>query len=482
VLDISVGTSPAPGKHQGPAYSSSLERAARAGGPGGGARAALSFSPPITPASPASAPAAALDRDRNNFSPEDLRRSRRRRRYDLWAGLARVTDLKSLRKCGRAVQHDANGVGVRIAAREDGSAVAGFSHLYRCGSVWACPRCAPKVAHWRADDLADLLKVATERGCSGTLMTFTIEHHWGQRLEDCWGAVAAGWHAVTSGKQWRSDEAAYGFVLVDGHPYVPSAEGRKCADCGRSRGEHEKRIPWVRVVEVTTGPNGWHVHIHALLLWKGDGGADPAMNVAARAFLRWQRAVQRKGFDCSVKGFDIRGAKLRPGNMLHEYFTKLANEVTGGHAKLAKGKGRTPFQVLGAVVDAGGESGQFEEDLKLWRQWEKASKGRRQVAYSKGLREWAGLRQDKQDEEIASETLEAPDDLEISPRSWADELAHRYRRQCEVMEAAESGGYPAVASLLDGWGVSYVMYTAAAGLRTGPADDGAYAHDGHGYD
>ena len=48
------------------------------------------------------------------------------------------------------------------------------------------------------------------------------------------------------------------------------------------------------------------------------------------------------------------------------------------------------------------------------------------------------------------------------------------------MEAAESGGYPAVASLLDGWRVSYVMYTAAAGLRVGSADEGAYAHDGHG--
>ena len=81
--------------------------------------------------------------------------------------------------------------------------------------------------------------------------------------------------------------------------------------------------------------------------------------------------------------------------------------MTGGHAKLAKGKGRTPFQVLGAIVDAGGEAWQFEDDLKLWRQWEKASRGRRQVAYSKGLREWAGLRKAKEDEEIASETLEA---------------------------------------------------------------------------
>ena len=232
------------------------------------------------PSLPHRPPAAALDRDRNNFSPEELTRTRRRRRYDLWAGVARVTDLKSLRKCGRAVQHDANGVGVRIAAREDGSAVAGFSHLYRCGSVWSCPRCAPKVAHSRAEDLADLLKAATERGCSGTLVTFTIGHHWGQRLDDCWGAVTAGWHAVTSGKQWRSDEAAYGFVLVDGHPYVPPDGGRKCADCGRSRGEHEERIPWVSGGRDPRSPRTAGSACSRLLLWKGDGD-DPAVKVAA---------------------------------------------------------------------------------------------------------------------------------------------------------------------------------------------------------
>ncbi len=157
-------------------------------------------------------------------------------------------------------------------------------------------------------------------------------------------------------------------------------------------------------------------------------------------FGRWQRKVRKLGFDCTPKRFDVRGARLQPGNTLREYVVKVSNEITGGHAKLAKGRGRTPFQLLGDIVDAGGEVGQFEDDLKLWREWEKASHGRRQIGWSKGLREWAGLRQEKTDQEIADESLETPDGLEITPRAWKRKLAGRQRRQCELLEAASPVG------------------------------------------
>jgi hypothetical protein len=180
-------------------------------------------------------------------------------------------------------------------------------------------------------------------------------------------------------------------------------------------------------------------------------------------FGRFQRKVRALGFDCTPAGFDVRGARLQPGNTLHEYFVKLSNEVTGGYAKLAKGKGRAPFQLLGDLIDAGGEVGQFEADLKLWREWEKASHGRRQMAWSKGLREWAGLRREKTDEEIADESLDTPDGLVITSRSWERKLRTRYRKQCELLEAGERGGYDAAAALLDEWRVRYVMYAVKTG-------------------
>jgi hypothetical protein len=292
--------------------------------------------------------------------------------------------------------------------------------------------------------------------------------------------VAAAWHAVTSGKQWRSDEAAYGFVLVDDHKFVApdgKEKSRKpCAAeladgtaCGRKRGEHEQRIPWVRVVEVTSGKHGWHVHVHTLMLWKRDSFTSTAdwikvaEHVAGRMYGRWERKVKALGFDCTEKGFDVRGARLRPGgNALHEYLVKLSNEVTGGMAKLAKDRGRTPFQILGDLLASGGEVGRFEADLELWHEWEAGSHGRRQTGWSGGLREWAvryGAKLstvEKSDEDIANESLQTTDGLVIAPKSWHRGLANNPGRQCEFLETVEAGGYEAAAAKLDSWGLSYI--------------------------
>lgn len=50
-------------------------------------------------------------------------------------------------------------------------------------------------------------------------------------------------------------------------------------------------------------------------------------------------------------------------------------------------------------------------DVHGWWEWERASHGRRQIAWSKGLREWANLGKEQTDEEIAEEQLEAEDVL-----------------------------------------------------------------------
>ena len=67
--------------------------------------------------------------------------------------------------------------------------------------------------------------------------------------------------------------------------------------------------------------------------------------------------MQKRGFDSfrDSGGLDVRMATLKPGkgSGLHEYFVKLSHEMTGGQAKLAKGGGRTPFQILNDVFETG---------------------------------------------------------------------------------------------------------------------------------
>jgi hypothetical protein len=268
---------------------------------------------------------------------------------------------------------------------------------------------------------------------------------------------------VTSGKQWEGDKLAYGL-----------------------RG-------WIKVVEVTRGDNGWHVHVHALMIWDDDLPLDSAERCGRRMWRRWDAALRRqcgccghreadhtgfgacdkhgrRGQPCECPGFrgfdsledvglDVRMASLDPkANGLHEYFVKLSHEIAGGQAKLAKGGGRTPFQILSDVFTAG----EFA-DVMAWREWETASRGRRQMAWSKGLREWAGLRGEQTDEEIAAEELGDDDVMFIDPASWRD-LRQSPAAVCDLLEAAESGGYPAAKRWLGLRGFIYRLVG-----RVGPA-------------
>jgi hypothetical protein len=284
-----------------------------------------------------------------------------------------------------------------------------MSGLATCGSVWSCPVCSAKIAMRRAEDLADVMRVTLEHGCTASMVTLTMRHHDGQSLRDCWDALSKGWVAVTSGKQWRTDCAAH------------------------------RLLGWVKADEVTRGRNGWHVHIHALLIWDTGVRLDDAQVVGERMWRRWTNALQRKGFDSlrDSGGLDVRMASLSPevGDGLHEYFVKLSHEITGGQAKLARGGGRTPFQLLSDAL-ATGDAG----DLEDWSEWEKASRGRRQIAWSKGLREWTGLGREQTDEEIAEEELAGEDVLFLLPASW-HQLRHSPDRVCELLEGAERGGF-----------------------------------------
>lgn len=372
---------------------------------------------------------APLGNHANSLSPlrarEVKRRKRRRERVGLRHGLRDLTRLDRVRKCGHVTAgSSAGGPGLRLTVDPKGGNVAGFSGLVTCGSVWSCPVCAAKIATRRADELADFMRFALEQKCKATLVTLTMRHHEGQTLRSCWDALSAAWQAVVSGKQWVGDSAAFGL-----------------------RG-------WVKAVEVTRGRNGWHVHIHALMIWDRPVTLQVARHVADRMWRRWNAALTRRGFDSlrDQGGLDVRMATLIPGGFgLHEYFVKLSHEITGGQAKLAKGGGRTPFQMLSNAL-ATGEAA----DVHAWWEWEQASHGRRQIAWSKGLREWAQLAGEQTDEEIADEQLQGDEVLFLDLDSWRA-LRVDPGRICDLLEVTEDSGYPAAMGQLKRWGLGYFL-------------------------
>jgi hypothetical protein len=336
----------------------------------------------------------------------------RRSRYDLQRGLRRVTTVKRVRTCG-------NAIGAAVGVKYDSASGAGFTGRETCGSVWSCPVCASKVAARRAIELEALLSTAEARGKRIAMVTLTVRHHKGDTLRDVWDAVAKGWAAITRGRAWVNVQRIVGLV------------------------------GWVKAVEVTVGKNGWHVHVHALMILDD---VDALGLLTDHVWTAWLKGIESVGFTAlrHQGGLDVAVSDGR-GSALADYITKtgsaefdlagLAREATFGASKNGRMGGRTPFEVLAWGVATGDA-----DDVETWGRWERGSRRRRFMAWSKGIREWAEMDDEQSDEEVAAE---APggDFVLMLPRATYRRL-QALGMECDVLELVERHGD---ASGLMGW-------------------------------
>ena len=87
--------------------------------------------------------------------------------------------------------------------------------------------------------------------------------------------------------------------------------------------------------------------------------------------------------------------------------------VTGQTPELRTAKSGKPW----ASVSVGVETGDVD-DLDLWREYEVVSKGCRQLTWSAGRREMAGLVAEQTDEEIAEGQAGDEDLWNLTTESW----------------------------------------------------------------
>lgn len=429
---------------QAPAAASSLGRGRGAQAGGRSARPSSSPSPALSAASPSSRqPATAAPREgRGEAAAEALGNhadtssggdcDRRAQRWALLDAARPITSLKRLRDCRRATL---TGTGGPVLRTSQGGR-AGYAGLATCGSPWACPCCAGKIAGERASELTAVMEAVAASGGVMDFVTLTVRHHKGQRLADVWSAVTAGWSAVTSGEEWMRDKSG--------------------------------QLGWARVIEVTHTPrSGWHVHAHCLIAWKEPVAETHSANVAFRAWKRWDRALRRHGFDSTpVRGFDTR--RVVGGDTgLAGYFGKAALELTSTLTKDSRA-GRSPFAILrdateaqavrvttpsGVTADA---TAYVADDLELWREWEQASLRRKQLTWSTrdaDLRRFAGLGRERSDEEIAEDDTGGEDTIALAGDTWT--AMSRERTQPELLRVTDEGGVQAAARWLEERGLAW---------------------------
>ncbi len=336
----------------------------------------------------------------------DQRRSVRKRLSALQDVVAALMPRDRVSGCGRRP----NGSAVSIRLRDGHAFAVG---LQTCASVWLCPCCGRRIAAQRRGELNQLLAWARGRGLQVVMMTRTVRHHRHMALDWLFRASRAATKRFYQSREWRALKP-----FLQGH---------------------------VTATECPAGANGFHPHTHTILLVKAQ---DERAALGLLGGLRgvWERCLQKEGLECNDHGFDIRG-HAGAGDYISKW--GVAEELTFSQAKegARANKGRTPWQLLavagGVVRDPLFSSRQA---MALWHEYAAATKGRRQLVWSRGLKAQAGIGE-VSDQEAADTTDEAASEVaRLSAAQWRAVVRHGLR--ATLLDRVEMEGLAGVAAVL----------------------------------
>jgi hypothetical protein len=390
----------------------------------------------------------------------DTRRNTLRRRHQLLRVSQSIlfTKTKQAKDQHRTVwcrRHVVTEGAMPLMRKLDGSS-ARLGKLKTCGSVWACPVCASKVAEQRKRELNHAMVKHVGEGGHAYLLTFTFPHYTGQGLADLMEPFTKARQSFQNCKSWKKLMELAGKVGV------------------------------VNSLEVTYGAgNGWHPHLH-MLLFCGAGAfceSDPdeagRLSSPAIDHLRgeWVRLLEKRGLVSGTNrtwatqyGLDVRGGKGAA-----EYIAKwgkdeawgLSSELTSSHAKLGKRDTwgtkdhYTPFQLLAMAQTGDGHA------ICAFREFVHAFDGKRMLTWSRGLKAHFGI-EDMDDETAAAEPeLALPDEAQAGEVDQAQlQVLTRYGQLGDFLAfMAEHGHLDNPQQLIDDWiaGIASAGGRAASG-------------------
>lgn len=275
-------------------------------------------------------------------TPPGSAQVRRAEYYRTRAELRRVSNTRRVRACGLLPVTHVEVDPCVVVKQEDGVAKASWHGLGACGHIWDCPVCSPRLRAERAKRIIGAIRHLAGRW---QMVTLTVRHREGQALQKLQRGLVAAWRRTRQGGKVQR---------LWGELVTASA----------------------RTLEVTRGPNGWHVHLHVLLRTEEWGHEE-----CRTLFERYRKAVERElGADC-VPSYShaIRWSPPRvvPQNStaadvrrLATYIAKFSLEVAGV-SKLARG-GNVDTWAVGLAAARGSQKA-----LRDWHDFQFVMRGRR---------------------------------------------------------------------------------------------------------
>ena len=356
--------------------------------------------------------------------------------------------------CGRATVTGGGVVGIR---RTDAGLV-GLAGLSTCGRVWLCPVCNAKVMARRAVEIGAALTWAAVEGLHVIWGSLTVHHTSSSPLGHLIGVQQDAWRHVVQGRTWTRASA----TATRAHVCSQTCE----SSCERKRDTYDTgkdgRVGYIRASEITTGANGWHPHFHPIILWRGT--AADAQAFADQVVSRWCDGVQKAGGYASEHGGAqqlrvIGGVEIY--DELARYVTKatydpnrMALETVWSQGKTGRGRAKetvSHWSLLAAV-----EQG-LAVEIGQWSELEEATNGHRMITWSRGLRGFAGLGVEVEDDEIVAEEVGTKDDTVavLTTEGWRM-VRDRPDILAMMLDQLESAGMAGLVNVLNLYGVPWL--------------------------
>lgn len=288
--------------------------------------------------------------------PDEFNDSFLQERHALRTRAGKLLESERLQGCGR------KRTGPTVEMWRGGNGATHFRGVETCGSIWQCPVCSAKIAHKRSIEVQALADAHETAGGSVYMATFTMRHHQFNRAKYLKSTVTKAWQKMQSGKPW-----------------------------GRLKNEHGI-TGTVRALEITHGGNGWHPHLHVLLLTEKTLDETEMELMKLDLFERWAAKIKSLNGTTEIGAFDLR--KASSGIEAASYIAKwgAGHEIAKGAGKSASG--RSVWDLL--------KASEFDPEAgRLFKEYADAFKGARHLTYSKGSREAYDLRDPETDLELA---------------------------------------------------------------------------------
>lgn len=371
----------------------------------------------------------------------------RQERYEMREFLHDVTTLKRVETCGR-VSYMMDGL-VEVRYR-DGA--AGYHGVATCGSVWACPVCSAKIQSARRQEVQAVLDWAISQGLVLGFGTMTLRHNKNQPLAKLWGGLGECFKAVRTDRAVRNRRS---WLMAD-------------LDTGVST------MPYIRTQEVTYSyENGWHPHVHMVYFFRPGTTQEDVNMLADNEFKVWQRTALAEGLGEPLRDlYEIKlmnpqdsadvtedvqrvanyltkatlgqPAEAAPKESLAQVIEGATYEMQGSMTKKARAGSRTPAQILHDVRET-----YNADDMELWWEYERVSKGRHSLDYSRGLLNLVGVRE-RSDTEISAEEIGGTRDAAVVLADWNRDVARgRSGLGSRLLDVARAGGQAADLEAVD---------------------------------